>query len=39
MWWGLTKNTLRGAREEIAGALEKIFVSSLPKGEDPGNWK
>ena len=30
---------LRGAREEIAGALREIFVSSLATGVVPEDWR
>eukprot|EP00061_Rhincodon_typus_P010113 g34149.t1 len=36
---GIYPRILREARKEIAGALRKIFVSSLATGEVPENWR
>eukprot|EP00061_Rhincodon_typus_P011316 g36241.t1 len=36
---GIYPRLLREAREEIAGALIKIFVSSLATGEIPEDWR
>eukprot|EP00061_Rhincodon_typus_P002191 g16843.t1 len=36
---GIYPRLLREAREEIAGALTKIFVSSLATGEVPEDWR
>eukprot|EP00061_Rhincodon_typus_P012281 g37913.t1 len=36
---GIYPRLLREAREEIDGALTKIFVSSLATGEVPEDWQ
>eukprot|EP00061_Rhincodon_typus_P003253 g19633.t1 len=37
--YGIYLRLVRGAREEIAGALTKIFVSSLATGEVLEDWR
>ena len=36
---GIYPRILREAREDIAGALREIFVSSLATGEVPEDWR